>query len=54
MMLERHSHIRMAAKRAALDSIAQGPELVDFADVVHQNVHQLQKSGLGFSPKTLN
>jgi integrase len=53
-MLERYSHIRMAAKRSALDSIAQGPELVVFGDVVHQNVHQLQKSGLGFSPKPLN
>lgn len=53
-MLERYSHIRMAAKRTALDSIAQGPELVVFGDVVHQNVHQLQKSGLGFSPKPLN
>ena len=51
MMLERYSHIRMAAKRTALDSIAQGPELVVFGDVVHQNVHQLQKNGLGFSPK---
>jgi integrase len=53
-MLERYCHIRMAAKRSALDSIVQGPDRVAFGDVVHQNVHQLQESILCDSAKPLN
>jgi Phage integrase family len=39
-MLEHYSHIRMEAKRAALDAIAQAPNPVTFGAGVHQNVHQ--------------
>jgi hypothetical protein len=37
-MLEHYSHIRIAAKRAALEAIAKP----DFGAGLHQNVHQLQ------------
>jgi integrase len=43
-MLERYSHIRTAAKRAALDAIILEPNQVVFEEVVHQNVHQLGAS----------
>jgi integrase len=53
-MLERYSHIRMEARRTALDAIAQMPEPVVFGEVVHQNVHQLRESTLDTSSKPLN
>ena len=53
-MLERYSHIRMTAKRAALDAIAQGPDLAVSGVSVHQNVHQLQDDVLDDSSKPLN
>ena len=40
-MLEHYSHIRMAAKRAALDAIATAPKQATFEAGVHQNVHQV-------------
>jgi integrase len=44
-MLEHYSHIRMEAKRAALDAIAVQPSGAVFGTGVNQNVHQLQTSG---------
>lgn len=45
-MLEHYSHIRMAAKRSALDALAKAPERAGCNVVsgvgVHQNVHQIQ------------
>lgn len=41
-MIEHYSHIRMAAKRAALDAIAAQPVETFFGSGVHQNVHQPQ------------
>ena len=43
-MLEHYSHIRMEAKRVALDAIAQAPKPVIFAADVHQNGGQLAES----------
>lgn len=40
-MVEHYSHIRMAAKRAALDGIAKQPDTADSLAGVPQNVHQL-------------
>jgi len=40
-MVEHYSHIRMAAKREALDCIAKRPETADSPAGVHQNVHQV-------------
>jgi integrase len=40
-MLEHYSHIRMEAKRAALDAIAQAPNPAIFRAGSHQNPHQL-------------
>ena len=45
-MLERYSHIRTEAKRAALDAIMQQPTQPVFGEDVHQNVHQ---PGVGVS-----
>jgi hypothetical protein len=53
-MLERYSHIRTAAKRAALDAIMQEPNRAVFEEVVHQNVHQLGASVSDASRKPLN
>ena len=53
-MLERYSHVRMTAKRKALDAIVQDSELPDFVEVVHQNVHQLRESASNASSKPLN
>lgn len=53
-MLERYSHIRIEAKRAALDAIAQGPEQPILGADVHQNVHQLEESTSERSFKMLN
>jgi hypothetical protein len=43
-MLEHYSHIRMEAKRAALDAIAAQPAEAVFQADVHQNVHQRASS----------
>ena len=44
-MLEHYSHIRMAAKRAALEGIVKNQATeVDFQAGVNQNVHQLAKA----------
>ncbi len=40
-MLDHYSPIRMAAKRAALDAIAQ--KQAEIPAGVHQNVHQLER-----------
>jgi integrase len=40
-MLEHYFHIRMAAKRAALDAIASVPKPTVLEVGVHQNVHQV-------------
>lgn len=53
-MLEHYSRIRINAKRAALDAIAQGPEGTIFGTGVHQKVHQLAESLSGASAKPLN
>lgn len=53
-MLEHYSHIRMAAKRAALEAIAQTSEEAVFGQGVHQNVHQLQDDTQAAFRKTLN
>jgi integrase len=43
-MLEHYSHIRMEAKRAALDAIAQAPNPATFGAGSHQNPHQMTES----------
>ena len=53
-MLEHYSHIRMAAKRAALEGIAKGPEERVFGASVHQNVHQLPAGDSSAVAKSLN
>jgi len=53
-MLERYSHIRTEAKRAALDAIVQESKQAVFGAGVHQNVHQLQEVVSGTLPKPLN
>ena len=39
-MVEHYSHIRMAAKRVALEGIAKQVQAADFQTDVNQNVHQ--------------
>jgi integrase len=46
-MLEHYSHIRMAAKRAALEAITKPASVADFPTGVNQNVHQLANSESG-------
>jgi hypothetical protein len=53
-MLEHYSHIRMAAKRTALDGLVPIPEQPVFEEGVHQNVHQVQVGICEASPKSLN
>jgi hypothetical protein len=53
-MLERYSHIRMAAKRTALDGLVQIPERPVFQEGVHQNVHQVHAGVFEASIKSLN
>jgi integrase len=59
-MLEHYSHIRLAAKRAALDSIATPlPEpacgkVADFGGDVHQNGNQIEMAESGDFSKLLN
>lgn len=42
-MLKHYSRIRTAAKRVALDAIAQAPKQAIFGVGVHQNVHQFEE-----------
>jgi hypothetical protein len=51
---ERYSHIRMAAKRTALDGLVQISERQIFEEGVHQNVHQVQAGVFEASIKSLN
>lgn len=53
-MLEHYSHIRMAAKRVALEGIARVSETAVFQADVNQNVHQLAATVSGTSSKSLN
>jgi integrase len=46
-MLEHYSHIRMAAKRAALEGIARQATDASFQASVNQNVHQLAETESG-------
>jgi hypothetical protein len=46
-MLEHYSHIRMAAKRTALDGIVKQSGSVAFEVGVNQNVHQLTSGDSG-------
>jgi hypothetical protein len=51
-MIEHYSHIRMEAKRAALDAIAEVPKQTAFQAGVHQNCNQVaeaEKVGLANS-----
>ena len=53
-MLEHYIHIRMAAKRTALDGLVTIPERQAVEEGVHQNVHQVQVEIFEASPKSLN
>jgi hypothetical protein len=53
-MLEHYSHIRMEAKRAALDAIAAAQSQAVSPAVVHQNVHQAEKIRESLVAKSLN
>ena len=53
-MLEHYSHIRMAAKRAALDAIAAQPSQPILEAGVNQNVNQLPASDSRVAAKPLN
>jgi hypothetical protein len=52
-MLERYSHIRTDAKRAALDVIVQESKQAVFGADLQQNMHQLQDVVSGASAKPL-
>jgi hypothetical protein len=51
---EATSHIRMAAKRTALDGLVPIPERPVFEEGVHQIVHQVQVGIFEASPKSLD
>jgi len=53
-MIEHYSHIRMEAKRAALDFIAAQPAQALAGTAVNQNVNQQQTSDSRASSKSLN
>jgi hypothetical protein len=53
-MLEHYSHIRMAAKRAALEGIVKKSEQSVLSAGVHQNVHQVSKVESDTAAKPLN
>jgi hypothetical protein len=53
-MLEHHSHIRMEAKRVALDANAQAPNQAEIPAGVRQNVHQTEKGSSEGVPNSLN
>jgi hypothetical protein len=53
-MIEHYSHIRMEAKRAALDAIAAQASQAVIGAGVNQNVNQLPESDSKASAKSLN
>lgn len=53
-MLERYSHVRIAAKRAALDAVAQGLDRTVLREVVNQNENQLPAGDSAKDAKLLN
>ena len=53
-MVEHYSHIRMAAKRAAVDAIAAAPNIPVFEVGVHQNVHQPSEDEKATRANSLN
>ncbi len=60
-MLERYSHIRMAAKRVALGSISTplpdahaAGKIADLGLDVHQNGNQIEKTQISVVAKSLN
>jgi integrase len=53
-MLEHYSHIRMAAKRAALDGIVKQAQTTDSPAGVNQNVHQPADGNYGGPSNSLN
>jgi integrase len=53
-MVEHYSHIRMTAKRTALDGIAKTGETTNSQVSVNQNVHQPANSNSGAASKSLN
>ncbi len=53
-MVEHYSHIRMAAKRAALDGIARPAQNTGFQSGVNQNVHQAANDNSGAPSNSLN
>jgi hypothetical protein len=46
-MVEHYSHIRMAAKRAALEGITKRAETADVEPRVNQNVHKMAERDSG-------
>lgn len=52
-IIERYSHIRMEAKRAALDAIAARPLQVAIEAGVNQNVNQQSEGDPAASAKSL-
>jgi hypothetical protein len=53
-MLEHYSHIRMEAKRAALEGIARASEVAVLGVGVNQNVHQMEVHDSHAAGKSLN
>jgi hypothetical protein len=53
-MIEHYSHIRMEAKRAAVDAIAAQPLEAVIRAGVNQNVNQLAEGSSWTSGKSLN
>jgi integrase len=53
-MVEHYSHIRMAAKRAALDGIGEHVKATDIQTGVNQNVHQPKNSNSGAPANPFN
>ena len=53
-MIEHYSHIRLEAKRAALDAIAAQPLQAVIGAGVNQNVNQLPAGSSRGSAKSLN
>jgi nucleotide-binding universal stress UspA family protein len=53
-MVEQYSHIRMAAKRVALEGIAMQAQAADFRTDVNQNVHQPADDSSGALSNSMN
>jgi hypothetical protein len=53
-MIERYSHIRMEAKRVALDAIVTEPVQAVFEAGVNQNANQVTEDNSKTSAKSLN